>query len=109
MNPRIFLFQEREKLFIAGGVGAVFEPAQRKGGGEDAAGNDRERQVESKRCRHDRLGGLVGVETDDEPDRGRSDVLSLKKVRCEESLVVLWHPGSWVLFVVAGLPTKNRS
>ena len=68
MNPRIFLFQERVKLFIAGGVGAVFEPAQREGGGEDAAGNDRERQVESKRCRHDRLGGLVGVETDDEPD-----------------------------------------
>ena len=105
MNPRIFLFQIREKLFIAGGVGAVFEPAQRKGGGKDTAGNDRERQVKSKRCRHDRLSSFVWVETNDELDRGQWDVLSLKKGGCEEGLVVFWEPGLWVLSVVAFLPT----
>ena len=46
------------------------------------------------------------METNNEFDRGQWDVLSLKKGRCEEGLVVFWDPGFWVLSVVACLPTE---
>ena len=45
------------------------------------------------------------MKTNDEFDRGQSDVLSFQKVRCEESLVVFWDSGFRVLSLVAGLPS----
>ena len=68
MQPRIFFLQVSQKLLVTRGTRAILEPPVWKGGSEDTARNHSKGKPELKGGGKYRLGGLVGMEADDELD-----------------------------------------